>query len=339
MYSYFRRTGLLDVDRTLNDARTEEYAGILIPGGAKSPALLADDARARAFVQEVDRRGMMVACICRGALLPVVAGIARGRRITGFNDAAAYPALVVGPHAIEAGALWIDGEPVVRDGRLVSSPHPDFSDVFGAEMVRVLSEQADVAGSEDVAMEEQFEFTSDREHLIGRLHLPEGAPHAAVVTTGPLTSVKEQATRAYAKALAQRGYVALAFDHRYFGESGGSPRQFESPAAKIADIRAAVAALQAARTTRTLPIVAVGVCARARATWRAPSLRRRLSLRLRRRRRLLRRDHGSFAQERCASHRARLRRRAGLARNRRRRDDSRGGAGRRRCGNAAARGI
>jgi protease I len=142
MYSYFRRTGLLDVDRTLHDARTEEYAGILIPGGAKSPGLLADDARARAFVQEVDRRGMMVACICRGALLPVDAGIARGRRITGFNDAAAYPALVVGPHAIEAGAIWIDGEPVVRDGRLVSSPHPDFADVFGTEMVRVLSEQA-----------------------------------------------------------------------------------------------------------------------------------------------------------------------------------------------------
>jgi protease I len=143
MYSFFRRTGLLDVDRTLNDARTEEYAGILIPGGAKSPGLLADDARARAFVQEVDRRGMMVASICRGALLPVKTGIARGRRITGFNDAATYPALVVGPHAIEAGAIWIDGEPVVRDGRLVSSPHPDFSDVFGAEMVRVLAEQAD----------------------------------------------------------------------------------------------------------------------------------------------------------------------------------------------------
>ena len=67
---------------------------------------------------------------------------------------------------------------------------------------------------------------------------------AAIVTTGPLTSVKEQATGAYAKALAERGFAALAFDHRYFGESGGTPRQFENPSAKVADIRAAVAALQ-----------------------------------------------------------------------------------------------
>ena len=66
--------------------------------------------------------------------------VVRGRRITGFNDATAYPDLVVGPHALKAGAIWIDGEPVVRDGRLVSSPHPDFADDFGREMVSVLAE-------------------------------------------------------------------------------------------------------------------------------------------------------------------------------------------------------
>ena len=109
-------------------------------------------------------------------------------------------------------------------------------------------------------MKEQFEFSCNGDRLVGVLNRPEGAPRAAVVTTGPLTSVKEQAAGTYAKALAQRGYAALAFDHRYFGESGGAPRQFENPAAKIADIRAAVAALQAAPSTRKLPVVAVGVC-------------------------------------------------------------------------------
>ena len=44
-------------------------------------------------------------------------------------------------------------------------------------------------------------------------------------------------------ALAERGLAALAFDHRFFGESGGEPRQFENPAAKIEDIRNAVTAL------------------------------------------------------------------------------------------------
>ena len=45
IYSYFARTGLLDVDRAIADARPEDYVGVLIPGGAKSPALLAEDPR------------------------------------------------------------------------------------------------------------------------------------------------------------------------------------------------------------------------------------------------------------------------------------------------------
>jgi len=140
IYSFFRRTGLLDVDRTIEEANPAEYVGVLIPGGAKSPSLLADDASVRAFVREIDRHGGMIASICRGSLLPVKSDIVRGRRITGFNEVIAYPDLVVGPHALKAGAIWIDDEPVVVDGRLVSSPHPDFADAFGREMVCVLAE-------------------------------------------------------------------------------------------------------------------------------------------------------------------------------------------------------
>jgi len=45
IYSYFARTGLLDVERAIADARPEDYVGILVPGGARSPALLAEDPR------------------------------------------------------------------------------------------------------------------------------------------------------------------------------------------------------------------------------------------------------------------------------------------------------
>jgi hypothetical protein len=38
IYSYFARTGLLDVDRAIAEARPEDYVGVLTPGGAKSPA-------------------------------------------------------------------------------------------------------------------------------------------------------------------------------------------------------------------------------------------------------------------------------------------------------------
>jgi fermentation-respiration switch protein FrsA (DUF1100 family) len=108
---------------------------------------------------------------------------------------------------------------------------------------------------------EPFTFTSAGERLAGVLYLSAQQPVASVVTTGPLTSVKEQATGAYARALAERGFAALAFDHRTFGESEGEPRQFERPEGKADDVRAAVTALRADDRTRDLPVVAVGICA------------------------------------------------------------------------------
>ena len=90
---------------------------------------------------------------------------------------------------------------------------------------------------------ERYEFDSDGDRLIGNLHLPQGDAYGVAILTGPLTSVKEQATGAWGSALAERGFVAFSFDHRYFGESAGRPRQFENPAAKIADIQAATTSL------------------------------------------------------------------------------------------------
>jgi len=106
-----------------------------------------------------------------------------------------------------------------------------------------------------------FTFTRAGDRLAGTLFLPPAAPDAAVVTTGPLTSVKEQAAGMYAAALARHGFAALAFDHRTFGESEGEPRQLEDPLGKVADIGAAVSALQAHKQLAGLPVVAVGVCA------------------------------------------------------------------------------
>jgi fermentation-respiration switch protein FrsA (DUF1100 family) len=107
---------------------------------------------------------------------------------------------------------------------------------------------------------EAFHFASGEDRLVGVLYLPAEQPVAAVVTTGPLTSVKEQATGAYAAAMATRGFAALAFDHRTFGESEGEPRQFEQPEGRARDISAAVTALAADARTRDLPAVAVGIC-------------------------------------------------------------------------------
>ncbi len=108
-------------------------------------------------------------------------------------------------------------------------------------------------------MSEYFSFKSDDATLVGTLHRPLGTPKGVVVITGPLTSVKEQAPGAYAAAMAEEGFTALAFDHRHFGESDGAPRQYENPDQKIADVSAAVTALKA--DVPGLPIFALGVCA------------------------------------------------------------------------------
>ncbi len=98
------------------------------------------------------------------------------------------------------------------------------------------------------------------DRLIGDLYQPAGEPKGAVVLTGPLTSVKEQATGAYAAALADRGWMALSFDHRGFGESGGAPRQLESPRRKVEDVGAAVSFLKG-RVGDAGQVLAVGICA------------------------------------------------------------------------------
>ena len=111
------------------------------------------------------------------------------------------------------------------------------------------------------ATKTRFAFQSEGETLMGNLFLPERTkPAGVVVAVGPLTSVKEQAAGTYAQAMAERGYAGLAFDYRYFGESGGLPRQFENPEANIEDIRNAVTALLADDRLSGLPVFGLGVC-------------------------------------------------------------------------------
>jgi fermentation-respiration switch protein FrsA (DUF1100 family) len=109
---------------------------------------------------------------------------------------------------------------------------------------------------------ETVTFDSSGETIVGTLYLPDaGGTYPAVVTDGPLTSVKEQAAGHHARAMAERGFAALAFDHRFFGESGGAPRQYESPGAKIDDLRAALAFVATRPEVDADRIAVLGVCA------------------------------------------------------------------------------
>ena len=86
------------------------------------------------------------------------------------------------------------------------------------------------------------------------------ADFPGVVFTGPLSGVKEQVTGTYAAALAEAGFVTLAFDHRHFGASGGEPRQHEDPAGKLSDLRDAVSFLATRPEVDDRRIAVCGVC-------------------------------------------------------------------------------
>lgn len=79
--------------------------------------------------------------------------------------------------------------------------------------------------------------------LAGHLYLPEGYQNkqsAAVVFSGPFGAVKEQSSGLYAQEFAARGFVSLAFDPSFTGESGGESREVASPDINTEDFSAAV---------------------------------------------------------------------------------------------------
>lgn len=105
-------------------------------------------------------------------------------------------------------------------------------------------------------------FESDGTKIVADLYVPDGlsTPAPALPILGPMTFVKEQAPTEYARRLAERGYVALAFDPRYHGESAGEPRRWENPRAKVADARAAVDFLTTLPEVDAGRIAALGIC-------------------------------------------------------------------------------
>src|SRR4051812_24869337 len=104
-------------------------------------------------------------------------------------------------------------------------------------------------------------FMSDALELVGDLYVPDGEPpYAALVLTTAFSNVKEQVAANYAEQFARRGFAALAFDHRSWGESQGQPRNHESASAKVADLRDAVSFLTSLPEISGDRIGACGVC-------------------------------------------------------------------------------
>ena len=83
---------------------------------------------------------------------------------------------------------------------------------------------------------------------------------AAIAVCGPFGAVKEQASGLYAQKMAERGYLTMAFDPSFTGESGGNVRNVASPDINTEDFCAAVDFLSVQDNVESAKIGTIGFC-------------------------------------------------------------------------------
>lgn len=101
--------------------------------------------------------------------------------------------------------------------------------------------------------------------LVGNLFLPAGfdasKQYPVIICVHPAGSVKEQSSGYYAYLLANEGFITLAYDSSYAGESGGTPHNQEAPYERVEDLRYAVDFVTTLLFADEHNIGALGVCA------------------------------------------------------------------------------
>ena len=100
--------------------------------------------------------------------------------------------------------------------------------------------------------------------LVGDLYTPKnitkGEKYPAIAISGPFGAVKEQASGLYAQTLSEHGFITLAFDPSYTGESKGKPRSVASPDINTEDFSAAVDFLSNQENVNPEKIGILGIC-------------------------------------------------------------------------------
>ena len=98
--------------------------------------------------------------------------------------------------------------------------------------------------------------------LVADLYIPKNATGklAAIAVSGPFGAVKEQSSGLYAQTLAERGFLTIAFDPSYTGESSGEPRYVASPDINTEDFSAAVDYLSTRDDVDPERIGILGIC-------------------------------------------------------------------------------
>jgi protease I len=127
--TYSSKAGLLATAQVAGrDARAEDFAGLVIPGGYAPDHMRRDPALVD-LVKRICAEGKPVAAICHGGWMLASAEVIVGRRLTSF--------FAIKDDLVHAGARWRDAE-VVVDGNLITSRQPDDLPAFMREFLKVL---------------------------------------------------------------------------------------------------------------------------------------------------------------------------------------------------------
>jgi protease I len=118
------------VDKTLDEAKVEEYDGLVLPGGVINPDHLRMEPKAVKFVQQFVSSGKTVGAICHGPWTLLEAGALSGKTVT------SWPSLKT--DLKNAGAKWVDQE-VVTDGQFITSRKPDDIPAFSRAVIESIA--------------------------------------------------------------------------------------------------------------------------------------------------------------------------------------------------------
>jgi protease I len=118
------------VNKTLEEARPQDYDALLLPGGVMNPDHLRMDPMAVSFVYDFVATGRPVAAICHGPWTLIDAGVVKGKTFT------SWPSLKA--DLKNAGANWVDKD-VVTDGQFISSRKPDDIPAFSKALIEAVA--------------------------------------------------------------------------------------------------------------------------------------------------------------------------------------------------------